>query len=104
MRIKSNSYYASKTSHLRLITGVNYYPALDGLTCGFMMIAMSTAKVFLISAINITVQKESITILLNQKVFWLDNFIFKYRISKFFKLNFDFIRNIFIISLVFIYH
>ena len=68
MRIKLSSYYASKTSHLRLIIGVNSFPALGGLICGYMTIAISTPKAFQILAININVQMELPIILKNRKI------------------------------------
>ena len=100
MRIKLINYCASKTSLLRLIIGVNCFPALDGLICGFTMIVILITKVFLMLAININVHKELIIILQSQKIFLLDSFIFKFRISKFFKLYIDIFYFIFIPKLV----
>ncbi len=48
---------------MRLIIGVNSFPALDGLICGFMMTVISITKVFPMLAININVLKELLIIL-----------------------------------------
>ena len=103
MRIKLINYCASKTSRLRLIIGVSCFPALDGLICGFTMIVTLITKVFLMLAINIIVHKELIIILLSQKVFLQDSFIFKFRILKFFKLYIDFIIFYFYSKVIYIY-
>ena len=65
---------------MKLIIEVSLCHALDGLTYGFMMNAILTAKAFQMLVINTNVQKESITIHQNQKLIWLGNTIFKFRI------------------------